>query len=99
MSKTIDDLIVHRQDGLKLCKICQTIVEDEVEHMRLRHPKYIKYLENKEQKKDDLYMCCYCGRWVKDWKKHVREEHPEIIKDAARRAKPEPEEEELEFDF
>jgi len=98
MVKNINDYIVRRKDGLKICKICQSIIEDEEDHMKRRHPKYMKYLEKREEK-EEKYMCCYCGLWVRNWRAHVRDQHPEIIADAARRVKPEPEEEEFEFSF
>jgi len=44
-------------------------------------------------------MCCYCGLWVKNWREHIKQQHPEIIAEAAKRVKPEPEEEEFEFTF
>jgi hypothetical protein len=98
MAKTISDFIVNRQDGLKLCKICQTIIENEEEHMKRRHPKYLQYLEKKEEN-EEKYMCCYCGLWVNNWREHVTKNHPEIIADAAKRVKPQPKEEEFEFSF
>ena len=94
----MNDFIVNRKDGLKICKICQSIIEEPEEHMKRRHPKYLQYIEKKEEK-EEKYMCCYCGLWVLDWRKHVKEQHPEIIADASRRVKPEPEEEKFEFTF
>ncbi|TFF90647.1 MAG: hypothetical protein EU548_01910 [Promethearchaeota archaeon] len=98
MAKNMNDFIVNRKDGIKICKICQSIIEDEVDHMKRRHPKYLQYIVKKEEK-EERYMCCYCGLWVKNWREHVKDQHPEIIADAARRVKPEPEEEEFEFTF
>lgn len=98
MTKNISDFIVRRKDGLIICKICQQIIEEAEDHMKRRHPKYLKYLEKKEEN-EEKYHCCYCGIYVKDWKAHVREKHPEIIAAAAKRVKPEPKEEEFIFEF
>lgn len=98
LTKNLNDFIVRRKDGLKICKICQSIIEDEHDHMMRRHSKYMQYIEKKEEK-EEKYMCCYCGLWVKNWRLHVKDQHPEIIADASRRVKPEPEEEEFEFSF
>ncbi|TFF84325.1 hypothetical protein EU523_01710 [Candidatus Heimdallarchaeota archaeon] len=98
MAKTISDYIINRKSGIKVCKICQAVIENEEEHMRLRHPKYLKYLSDRE-KKEDRFMCCYCGLWVKNWKEHMQKSHPDIIKNVSRRVKPKKEKEELEFQF
>jgi hypothetical protein len=98
MAKSISDYVVKRKDGLKVCKKCQQIIEDEEDHMRRRHPELLKYMEKKEEK-EDLWMCCHCGLYVKNWQEHIREQHPEIIEQASKRVKQEPEEEEFEFDF
>ncbi len=98
MVKNINDFIVRRKDGLKICKICQSIIENPEEHMKRRHPKYIEYIVKKEAK-EEKYMCCYCGLWVKNWREHIKNQHPEIIANASKRTKPEPKEEEFEFTF
>ena len=98
MPKNIKDFIVNRKDGLKICKICQQIIEEEEDHMKRRHPKYLKYLEKKEEN-EEKYHCCYCGLWVVNWRQHVRDQHPEVIEAAAKRVKPEPTEEEFIFEF
>jgi hypothetical protein len=85
-------IIQNKRQGLKFCKICQCIVEDEEEHMKRKHPKYADYIEKREQK-ELLSICGYCGSMVKNWREHVQQHHPELIANYTRKKKQKEEEE------